>query len=862
MAAPTRKALLCAQAVKLITGIDFVQILDPTVQTVLHVFFVIDPDTTAPPLATAAVLADPTNIAPNIGIELETLSGQPGPAIVGQRWTQVVAGGINRACLEITVAQPGGFVPYRLTLHHLKPATDPDQIDPFLGTVIFDFKQACETGFDCRAEHDCVDEGGVDFPVDYLARDFESFRTALLDFAAQRYPEWREPVEADFAAMMLEIMAALGDDFSWQQDRCDAEARFGSATQRASLFHHARLVDYFPDRGAPAGGAVRLTAKSFGTLPLDALFWAASESSDPVPFTLDAPVWVHPSWNSLAFHAADPEQICIAKGASSLLMLAPGAVAGDTPDDPGNPGTQLSRPEFLRGRAGLILSDPADPAEGRKAWPIIVDRAEELIDPLILSGGNPTPLLLIEFAEPVPFDLLVDGLTLALNVGSVTAGRAVTEFARAGDDADLKAKYPAMAALPMSRLLALPRLIEREGPIDLALRMRSRIARIGLAATEDSSLRFPRNGRDPVAIDELDPPLAFPVPLPPELLDFMNPFTVSMSYPYFDDLLTTDLDTESFTVEPGMWRTVQTFQRMGGDFGFRDYVGNSGWTVKFGFGDFGRPPPDAAILRIRYHTDPGTRGNIPSFALGLSVFNGPDPDPTLTPILSAADNPIAFNNARSEEEARAIQRNAPQAWRANPRRAVRPEDYSAIIEKLDWVQRAFSSTRWTGSWPTDFVAADPRGSAGLTDEQRRLLAREVDCIRLATRDARPVDPAYRDIDIDVLVCLAAGFDESQVLKAALAALAPPGFFSPDHFTFGRPLYRSALEATVQAVPGIAHVEEIRIRVLDGRDPGRGDWRTFAEPRLDASPDEIIRLQNDPNQSTLGLLTVRSKGALA
>ena len=32
------------------------------------------------------------------------------------------------------------------------------------------------------------------------------------------------------------------------------------------------------------------------------------------------------------------------------------------------------------------------------------------------------------------------------------------------------------------------------------------------------------------------------------------------------------------------------------------------------------------------------------------------------------------------------------------RRAVRPEDYSQIIERMPFVQRASSTTRWTGSW--------------------------------------------------------------------------------------------------------------------------------------------------------------------
>jgi hypothetical protein len=57
-----------------------------------------------------------------------------------------------------------------------------------------------------------------------LARDFISIRNALLDFASQRYPDWTEKIEADAGVMLAEIMAALGDEFSYIQDRYAREA--------------------------------------------------------------------------------------------------------------------------------------------------------------------------------------------------------------------------------------------------------------------------------------------------------------------------------------------------------------------------------------------------------------------------------------------------------------------------------------------------------------------------------------------------------------------------------------------------------------------------------------------------------------
>ena len=79
----------------------------------------------------------------------------------------------------------------------------------------------------------------VDFPIDYLARDFWSYRKALLDFASLRYPDWTDRLEADSGIMMAELMSALGDEMAYYQDRVAREAYLETATQRRSIRKHA-----------------------------------------------------------------------------------------------------------------------------------------------------------------------------------------------------------------------------------------------------------------------------------------------------------------------------------------------------------------------------------------------------------------------------------------------------------------------------------------------------------------------------------------------------------------------------------------------------------------------------------------------
>ena len=85
--------------------------------------------------------------------------------------------------------------------------------------------------------------------IDYLAKDFASFRAALLDYSAPAYPQWVERDEPDLGMVLVELLSAAGDDLSYLQDRIAAEATLATATQRGSVVRHARLVDYEPRPG-------------------------------------------------------------------------------------------------------------------------------------------------------------------------------------------------------------------------------------------------------------------------------------------------------------------------------------------------------------------------------------------------------------------------------------------------------------------------------------------------------------------------------------------------------------------------------------------------------------------------------------
>ena len=177
----------------------------------------------------------------------------------------------------------------------------------------------------------------------------------------------------------------------------------------------------------------------------------------------------------------------------------------------------------------------------------------------------------------------------------------------------------------------------------------------------------------------------------------------------------------------------------------------------------------------------------------------------------AVTNPLPpAGGADAQTAAVGAARSAPQAFRAVQFRAVLPDDYAAAAETLPWVQRAGTVFRWTGSWLTVFTTPDPLAARQITVDERPQLIDLLNRYRMAGYESYVPDPDYVSIDLIVEVCaqadaFAAGRAASHGVAVARRRLPATGFFAPDNFTFGQPLERSALEAAIQAVPGVAGV---------------------------------------------------------
>jgi len=120
----------------------------------------------------------------------------------------------------------------------------PDNMDPVLCCVEFSFKIDCPSEFDCEVLPECAPKRAAEPLIDYMAKDYASFRRMMLDRLSIIMPDWKERNQADLGIALVELLAYAGDHISYYQDAVATEAYLDTARKRVSLRRHSRLLDY------------------------------------------------------------------------------------------------------------------------------------------------------------------------------------------------------------------------------------------------------------------------------------------------------------------------------------------------------------------------------------------------------------------------------------------------------------------------------------------------------------------------------------------------------------------------------------------------------------------------------------------
>ena len=730
--------------------------------------------------------------------------------------------------LAVGTDSNGDFSTYSLSLVDPGTTNAAAGFDPRLSRVDFSFKVECPSEFDC-VEPPCPPQEFSEPAIDYLAKDYSSFRRLMLDRMSAIAPEWQERNPADLGVALVEMLAYVGDQLSYYQDAVSTEAYLGTARQRVSVRRHARLVDYFIGEGVNArtwahieipialdGVTIATGTRLLTKLPGkgvvlsadDARVAAANQLAATFETMHEVRLWEQ--LNEIEFYTWSDRECCLPVGATKATLVGP-----------------LPEPQFCVGDhilfeevIGPKTGQPVD-ADPRHRHVVRITKIERGEDPLVENLGDP-PIEVVE----IEWDA-ADALPFALCISSITA--------------------------------------EGQNFVPMAS-----VARGNLVLC-DHGRTIPEAGADP---EQLPPVPEEPRWYRPTLQN--GPVTHAAPLPdkYFDGRCDPDYQrrpaTELFRYQPAdaspaielvsnagiPWKPARDL--LASDGFAEEFVAeieNDGQArIRFGDGKNGKLPAEATRFDATYRVGNGVAGNIGHDALG-HIVDGPAG-------ITAVRNPLAATGGTEPEKAEEVRRYAPEAFRVQ-QRAVTEDDYARVTERHPEVQRAAATFRWTGSWHTVFITVDRRGGLAVDADFQQRIRRHVNLFRMAGHDLEIDRPRFVSLDIKLIICVASGYFRSHVKQALLDVFSNRrlaggelGFFHADNWTFAQPVYLSRIYAAAEAVTGVDSVVVEHFQRRASAPQGEIESGEFTIGRL-----EIAQLDNDPSRRENGSLELEMTGGL-
>lgn len=634
------------------------------------------------------------------------------------------------------------------------------RFDPLLSAADVEFKIDCAAPGDCKAEAMCPPQPVAPPALDYLTRDFAGFRRLMLDRLAVLGAADAEQNPAGLWSVLVEAIAARADQFAYAQDAVATEAYLHTARLRSSVRRHARLLDYRLHEGVNARAWVHLEAapgvRRDNAVAAGDLFVTRLAGAGPVPppATLEAPL---PAETQI-FHAILPLRRLDARE-NRIELHAWGE------DD-------LC---LARGATRCTLRDP--------------DRA------LDLHAGD---VLLFESVAGADTGRAGDADPSLRHVVRLTSEPVRARDDLLGDDV-LEIAWHAQDALPFDLR------VQAAGRILTVARGNLLLVAHGRPAAEYvQATRWGSRGRLRARLSQ--PGLTWATAAPRWDGEWPASTIVLQSAAEALPLLTlTAEDDEVWRPQPDLLAS----DRSAAEFWVEMESNGDAW-IRFGDDTTGRSPVAGATFEAAYSIGNGAAGNVGAEAVAH----------VLSAALPASDvlrvrNPLPARGGEEPESLDHARAAAPYAFRRQER-AVTLEDWAEVASRLEDVQRAVATTRWTGSWHTVRVHADPVNGRPADAGFINRMTAELDRYRLAGYGLEVVGPTYVPLDIVLTVCARPDAWPEAVAGALRAAFGtgylPDGtraFFHPDNFTFGDNVFLSQIVARAMAVPGVRWVDTRR-----------------------------------------------------
>lgn len=827
---PRRRELVLAaiSSGTAINGIDFIEVLDKETpvgarrQSTLLVRFLAP----APSLTLDNLELTGGERITNADIEWITRADAPEPTLAEPGLIDFLA--TLPAPENVLVLRTNSTVDYaQYTLRLKRSSRDslspPPGIDRILSEINFSFKVECPTDFDCAPVHICPEEVTEQPSLSYLAKDYQSFRRLMLGRMAQIMPDWQERSPADLGITLVEVLAYTADRLSYAQDAVATESYLATARRRSSIRRHARLVDYRMHDGANARAWVQVqvgqdTAIEANTRFLTRLngFNAAIAQPEEVRDALNRTPLIFEAFaktnlvadhNFMAFYEWGDSECCLPRGTTRATLQ------GNFPKL--SPGDILIFEERLGPRTGLAAD--ANPSI-RHAVRLCAVEAGEIDE---LTGEPITELRWVE-EDALPYSF-----TISSRLDDAVGGGIARGVSHALGNILLADHGETITAEPLGTVPA-PHLQLVPEPSD----------------------------------DPCDHPAPFSVP--PRFHPVLDKGPVTQAAPFDPNtpsaFAATNLGLESrrpaVALQSGTieWTVVSDLlNSFPEDRHFVVETERDGRArLRFGDDQNGRRPNTGAAFEATYRIGNGRVGNVGAEAIAHAL--------TSTADIVAIRNPLPATGGVDPESMEAVRQAAPYAYRRQER-AVTTEDYARRAESFRDVQRAAATIRWNGHGHTVFVTVDRFANRPITASFEADLRAYLDQYRMAGYDLEVDGPRFIALEIGFFVCAEPEHFRAQVREQVLATLSANrlpdgsiGFFHPDNFTFGQPLYLSTLYAQIAEIEGVASVEATHFRRRGSTDPA-----PLADGVLTFGRLEIAQLENNPNFPERGAMSIEMGG---
>jgi baseplate J-like protein len=738
----------------------------------------------------------------------------------GQVKVTRLEGNSGESFLKLVVSPVGDYSTYRLSVSY-------NNIDSHFSFshINFKFRPGC-FNIDCRPEWESINQIDREPIIDYLAKDYDSFKHTMITSMMQRVPGWVPTSEADQDMVILELLCAAADELSDYQDRVMNEAYLLTAKKRVSLARHSRLMSYFIYQGNQANTYLVLNVNQ--ELEMDGLFevWAGSTIKDHSSVVFSGPPSVlfskkdntnnqnphfYPELNNIKLYTWSDSVIGLKAGARSAdLMLK--RVDGVT--DP-----TLSEVEDIKDRInqGLIpqlliqAGHPSEPQSQNKESNRLKDKRQllKLTEAKVITDPATTKnVLRVWWKENLNFDICTNIDLFHGNIFQVYHGERTPTFEEAAADPKLKPITFKDAAIN-------PELGENEFHYE-------RTSWGTICKIPDSLLykETPSGGEVPVGTT---------------LSVTVNDSLTQEQWRETPDLIhSTSLDKD-YMVETG-----------------EDGMSN----IRFGNGVNGMKLPVAATVVCSYMKDTsGSAGNV-----GADTLKNYD-RLKLDDIVTRIDdcwNPFDVNSGRKMEAVSQIIRRVPEAYKSHQRRAITLQDYVERVEEIPGVSKASAEYQWTGSWRTVRVSVDPQGGVDLNDELRKEISNHLTARKLLGEDFEIRRAHYVPLEIKVTFCVNQDhwvedlrYIVEQEFSTGYTPDKRPGFFNPDMWTFGQSIHRSQIIGRIESITGIDHVLELSMR-------RRGEALS-TDDFIAIEANEIVQVENDHDHAEKGFIHFIPKG---